>query len=100
MVEVEKCLVQKKTFRCPWLKGGRKEGGREVVGKLQGGNSVFLGLGFAVLGFIPQRKERLLFPSRETPQMGESSLAHKSPVNDVGLVISRCELSAQSWVMH
>lgn len=78
----KKCPVQKKkVFRCPWAEGGRREGGREeVLGTLQGGKPVFLGLGFVVLGFMPlQNKKRgvcCLQPG-ETPLMGESSLAHK-----------------------
>lgn len=50
------------------LKGGRKEGGREeMLGKLRGGKPVFLGLGFVVLGFIPQRKEGFAVSIPEKP---------------------------------
>lgn len=62
------CTLSKKVLRCPWLKGGRKEGGREeMLGKPKGGKPVFLGLGFVVFGFMPQRKEGFA----EAPLMGE-----------------------------
>lgn len=58
VAEVEKCPVQKKSLDVLGSReAGRKEGEKKCLENCRVESLVFLGLGFAGLGFIPQRKE-------------------------------------------
>lgn len=66
-------------FQCPQAKGDRREGGKDVLGKLRAGKPLLMCLRFTVLGLMPLKKQRcdFSFYAPRNPMDGGKKLSSK-----------------------
>lgn len=66
-------------FQCPQAKGGRREVGKDVLGKLRTRKPLLMCLRFTVLGLMPLKKQRcdFSFYAPRNPMDGGKKLSSK-----------------------